>query len=339
MSLKRYGTLLSLALLLAGCATPAAEAPVAPETAPSAEAPSGAEAPLPAHVNEAGRIPVLMYHRIAASDSVYDRSAEAFASDLERLHAEGYRPISLEDFIAGRIDVPAGLSPMVLTFDDGDPSQYRAVEGGPEPTADCALGIMEAFREKHPDFNPQATFFVNGGGRFGQSSRQAEKLAYLVSRGYTIGNHSFGHEKLSALTPEEIMVTLGRNASALEDLTGDPVTLLALPYGIRPKEPEAMAAVVSGAWEGKPYENIGVLNVGWQPELPAYVTGFDPRAINRIRCGDGEGEAWDWLSRLTVESGQRFVSDGDPDTVTVPAALADAVRQDALQGKTLRIAE
>lgn len=34
MSLKRYGTLLSLALLLAGCVTPAAEAPVAPETAP-----------------------------------------------------------------------------------------------------------------------------------------------------------------------------------------------------------------------------------------------------------------------------------------------------------------
>ncbi len=337
MSLKFYGSLLSPALLLTGCAAPAA-APAVPEAQP-AMTPPAAEAPLPPHVNEAGRIPVLMYHRIAASDSVYDRTAEAFAADLERLYAEGYRPISLKDFVAGRIDVPAGFSPVVLTFDDGDPSQYRAVEGGPEPTADCALGIMEAFREKHPDFNPQATFFVNGGGRFGQGARQAEKLAYLVSRGYTIGNHSWGHEKLSTLTPAEIMATLGRNASDLEGLTGEPVTLLALPYGIRPKEADPMAATVSGSWEGKPYRNSGILNVGWQPELPAYISGFDPLAINRIRCGEGEGEAWDWLSRLTPESGQRFISDGDPDTVTVPAAMAGKVSQEALQGKTLRISD
>lgn len=322
-------------VLLTGCVNaPAAgnESSTEPETTNPP-----ATVALPLNVNEAGQIPILMYHRIGDSDSDYDRTAALFRSDLERLYAEGYRPIALRDFVAGRIEVPAGMTPVVITFDDGDKSQYTALENSLEPTADCAVGIMEAFRKDHPDFNPQATFFVNGGVPFGQKARMKEKLNELVRLGYTIGNHTWDHAKLSKLTAEEIQVTLGKNAVALEALTGNPVELLALPYGIRPKDPVLMASVAAGSFEGKVYMNVGICNVGWQPELPPYGVGFDPQAINRIRCGDDQDEAGDWLTRLSENPGQRYISDGDSAIVTVPASKAESIDRTKLGTLTLRV--
>lgn len=327
---------LMLVLLMTGCTQPA-NVPEALDPPVAEAAAVQPEAALPENVNEAGRIPVLMYHRIVESKSDYDRTPELFKSDLELLYQAGYRPISLKDFVAGVIDVPAGCSPVVITFDDGDRTQYTAGDNGPAPTADCALGIMEAFRAQHPDFNPQATFFVNGGVPFGQKQLLADKMNYLDTRGYTIGNHTWTHAKLSKLTPEEIQTELGRNAAALEHATGQPVELLALPYGIRPKEDALMAAVIAGSYEGKAYRHSGICNVGWQPELPAYMADFNPMAINRIRCGDDRDEAGDWLRRMEETPGMRYISDGDPATVTVPAEMAEAVNRSALGAKTLRI--
>lgn len=326
--------LLLIGVLLSGC-----EKSVAVVTAPEIKEEPVIEIPLPDNVNEAGRIPVLMYHRIGDSTSEYDRTAQQFREDLERLYREGYRPISLKDFVSGRIDVPVGCSPVVITFDDGDRSQYKALPGGTAPEPDSAVGIMEAFRAEHPDFNPQATFFVNGGVPFGQNDILADKLNYLVQQGYTIGNHTWDHEKLSKQTPDEIQEALGRNAAALELLTGEPVNLLALPYGIRPKDPAPMAAVISGSFEGKPYINVGICNVGWQPELPAYMENFDPAAINRVRCGDDPDEAGDWLTKWAADPAPRYISDGNPDIVTVPAAAAPQVDKSRLGDMTLRVVE
>ncbi len=325
--------LILFSALFSGCTQ--SEAIVGPPAPPAEPV---AEIKLPENVNEAGRIPVLMYHRITeASKSDYDRTPEQFRMDLERLYAEGYRPISLKDFVAGRVDVPAGLSPIVITFDDGDRTQYKAEPGSTVPVKDCALEIMESFRAQHPDFNPQVTFFVNGGVPFGQNDILADKLNYLVQRGYTIGNHTWDHEKLSKQSAEEIQAALGKNAAALEALTGEPVNLLALPYGIRPKDAGPMAAVISGSYEGKPYQNLGICNVGWQPELPAYIVGFDPAAINRVRCGDDADEANDWLTKWAGDPSSRYISDGDPDVITVPAEAEAKVNPSSLGGKTVRI--
>lgn len=335
---KRYAPLYMLllsAVLSVGCTqSEASEEPVVPPAEPVVEV------KLPSNVNEAGRIPVLMYHRVTeGSKSDYDRTPQQFREDLERLYAEGYRPISLKDFVAGRIDVPAGLSPIVITFDDGDRSQYTAEPGTTVPVKDCALEIMESFRAQHPDFNPQATFFVNGGVPFGQSDMLEEKLQYLVQRGYTIGNHTWDHEKLSKQTVEEIQRALGKNAAVLQAITGEPVTLLALPYGIRPKEAAPMAAVVSGTYEGQSYENLGICNVGWQPAFPAYIQGFDPAAIDRVRCGDDADELGDWLAKWAKNPASRYISDGDPAVVTVPAPMAEKIDQARLNGKTVRVME
>lgn len=331
-----YGCILA-GLLLSGCAPKADAIGPAGVASPNTENSQAVELPIPDNTNEAGRIPILMYHRIMDSKSDYDRTAEMFRKDLELLYQEGYRPISLKDFVAGRVDVPAGYSPVVITFDDGDRTQYTASGEGVVPSDDSALGIMELFRADHPDFNPQATFFVNGGVPFGQKSMLKDKLNYLVSKGYTIGNHTWNHEKLSVLAPDLIQETLGKNAAALQAITGETVDLLALPYGIRPKEQESMDSVIAGAYEGTEYRNAGICNVGWQPELPAYMEGFDPFAINRIRCGDDPDEAGDWLARMKKNLESRYISDGDPDTVSVSAEKSSLVNEAALGKMKLRI--
>ncbi|MFZ1118021.1 MAG: hypothetical protein WAN44_19575 [Propionibacteriaceae bacterium] len=43
----------------------------------------------------------------------------AFRAQVRRLLHSGYRPIDARDLARGRVDVPAGMTPVVLTFDDG----------------------------------------------------------------------------------------------------------------------------------------------------------------------------------------------------------------------------
>ena len=111
------------------------------------------------HVNESGRIPILEYHDIKEGHKRLFRSPQAFRHDLERLYAENYRPISLRDYVDNRIDVPAGMSPVVLTFDDARESQFRYLPDG-RLDPDCAIAILQEFARAHPDFPVKATFFA-----------------------------------------------------------------------------------------------------------------------------------------------------------------------------------
>src|SRR5690606_25844681 len=107
-------------LLAAGCGTDS-DSPE-PQSAQPAPAPAPVD-PAQVQANELGRIPVLMYHRIVpTTESVYDRTPDDFRAELERLAREDYVPITTAELAAGRIDIPAGKHPVVLTFDDGDPT-------------------------------------------------------------------------------------------------------------------------------------------------------------------------------------------------------------------------
>ena len=75
-----------------------------------------------------GRIPVLMYHLIGDKESSWGRERGNFRKDLELLYERGYRPVNMVDVLDKRIDLPEGLSPVVFTFDDASPSQFRYIE-------------------------------------------------------------------------------------------------------------------------------------------------------------------------------------------------------------------
>jgi hypothetical protein len=86
--------------------------------------PASAERP----PNEPGSVMLLEYHRIGEPEGRWTRSPTHFRDDLERLWSAGYRAVALDAFVTGSIDLPAGTSPVVLTFDDSSPGQFRYLE-------------------------------------------------------------------------------------------------------------------------------------------------------------------------------------------------------------------
>lgn len=88
--------------------------------------------------NELGQVMVLMYHLIGYEESQYNRTPEEFRQDIATLKAAGYYPVNLRDLASGNIEVPAGKSPVAITFDDSSGGQYRVMADG-RVDPDCAV--------------------------------------------------------------------------------------------------------------------------------------------------------------------------------------------------------
>jgi hypothetical protein len=101
------------------------------------------------------------------------------------------------------------------------------------------------------------------------------------------------------------------------------VRTVALPLGAWPS-PRSIAW--RGTWGGRAYVHEGVFLVGAEPAASPFSRGFDPHAIPRIRTtprGAAEpeyGSSW-WLDQLRNDPDRRYVSDGDPHTITFPRRL------------------
>ncbi|HEX2131954.1 MAG TPA: polysaccharide deacetylase family protein [Actinophytocola sp.] len=324
---------LAALLALSSCATQG----VTPRPEPSAEptpSPTSSPAPPdPAEVgaNELGSVPVLMYHRIvAAPESVYDRTPKGFRAELERLAEEGYVPITAGQFTAGEIDVPAGAHPVVLTFDDADPSQFALTAAG-EPKPGTAVAIMLEVAERHPEFRPVATFFVNA-DPFGDPGGR-RTLPWLLEHGMEIGNHTATHANLGESTPDQVR----REIAELDRLVrqaapGAEPSTIALPFGIQPEPAEL-------ALRGEGYRYRGAFLVGANPAPSPYSAEFEPAGIPRIRSQGATGPEAQvcstvWLDKLAASPTQRYTSDGMADRISFPRGSSEAVAA-SMRGRVL----
>ena len=124
---------------------------------------------------------ILMYHGIGREESTWQRSSDNFRKDLEYMYQNGYRMISLNDYARGEISTDPGYTPIILTFDDGRQNNFNLIEKNGEMVLDpdCAVGILEEFKEKYPDFNVTASFFL-GTNPFGQAEYAEEKLNWQM---------------------------------------------------------------------------------------------------------------------------------------------------------------
>jgi hypothetical protein len=273
--------------------------------------------------NELGKIPILEYHLIQPEKSVWARTAGEFRQDLDLLYSSGYRSIPLNDYIQGRIDIPAGTHPVIFTFDDSSPGQFRYLvrNGKKEIDPDCAVGMFLEFKKRHPDFGMHATFFVLTGAKephklFGQPEYEADKLKELVSLGFEIGNHTLWHANLSKYGADVVkkqLATAVQNTQAV--LPGYKVHTLALPFGVYPKD---IGLAVDGAYRGTAYHNDAILRVSGGPALSPFDLRWDPLHLPRTQVTGND------LKRMVDEFKKRpdeiFVSDGKADTVTYPSA-------------------
>ncbi|NTV90953.1 MAG: polysaccharide deacetylase family protein, partial [Clostridiales bacterium] len=267
---------------------------------------------------------VVMFHRFITTyekgDKQYTTTFGAFEQLLQRLYDMDYRLVNLNDMLAGNINVPAGKIPMVFTFDDGTPGQFSLVEGEASSGAafkanpQSAVGVMEKFNESHPDFGLKGTFYVNLEGQpFNGSGTVADRLKYLVDEGFEIGNHTYSHINLKKATDAlKIQEEIGKNIITMENLIpGYIMKTLSLPYGLPSKELQQYVA--KGEYNGEAYENIGILEVGWDPSVSPVSSRFNPLKIHRVRATGIEKVESDldwWLEELTRE--EQYISDGDP---------------------------
>jgi hypothetical protein len=285
-----------------------------------------AEPPLP---NELGRIMILEYHKIDYPEERWTRTPENFRRDLETLYTRGYRLQSLIGLLEGRVTVPAGTTPVVLTFDDSSPGQFRYVDknGAPEIDSKSGIGVLEGFIKEKPDFGRAATFFVLPGASrpnrlFDQPEHEGRKLRWLVENGYEIGNHTLWHANLGKYDETIVRAQLADAQVWVQKHVPEyRLRTLALPHGVYPKQVDW---AVTGSAKGTTYRHEAILMVAGGAAPSPFSARFDPVRLPRIQAV--ERDLKEWLTHFDKNPQDRFISDGDPATITVPAAQRDRLR-------------
>ncbi|RFU38437.1 polysaccharide deacetylase, partial [Actinomadura logoneensis] len=296
--------------------------PGTPSATPTAGAvPPAAPAAVQAKANELGQVPVFMYHRIMKHpEASLDRSTKELYAELTRLATSGYYPVTAAEFASGRLDVPLGKHPVVLTFDDSTPGQFSLdARGGPAP--DTAVAIIQQVAREHPGFRPVATFYCNE-DLFGLGARSAEGLRWLIANGFEVANHTVSHPDLRTLSKAGVQKEIAGMEDKLVALTGRHTTTFAYPFGSIPH---------NRAWaqrEDGRYSFQIVFLAGWKPSESPFDKVFDRWAATRIRSEGKIAEndcrtfcSTAWLDWLDDHPRERYTSDGDPGTVTFPRAF------------------
>jgi peptidoglycan/xylan/chitin deacetylase (PgdA/CDA1 family)/SAM-dependent methyltransferase len=193
----------------------------------------------PAASPATGRLPVLMYHRVAADGAPAMRRWRVTPTELEEqlayLRSAGYRSASLSEWRAARqVNQPLPGRAVALTFDDG----YADFETD-------ALPLLERY-----GFG--ATVFVVT-ARAGDVNRWDEETETVALMGWDslrrvaarpsmeIGGHSATHPRLTALDDAEVVREIAGCRTALTRELGAVPKLFAAPYGLRDRGIDALA--------------------------------------------------------------------------------------------------
>lgn len=292
-------------------------------------------------VNELGSVPIMMYHGIHDIEETsyiggnvdkdgYQRTANAFRGDLEFYYENGYRMISLSDYIDGKINVELGKSPIVLTFDDGLANNILVSglddDGNIIIDPNSAVGILESFKEKYPDFNVTATFFLNA-GLFNQPEYNEKIIKWLIDNGYSIGNHSYSHIDFSTTDKNKTMMEIGSMYNVLERIIpGGYDKIVALPFGSPYIETaQSFSYILEGIYQGVNYKTLSTLRVGWESEMSPFHKNFNKIFLKRIRAYDNNGFEFDIEMNFKILENTKYISDGNMDTIVVPESKKEYV--------------
>jgi peptidoglycan/xylan/chitin deacetylase (PgdA/CDA1 family) len=296
-------------------------------SAPRAAAPAGDSARKP---NPYGRIPVLEYHLIGDKEALWMVERAHFKRQLQLLYDRGYRPVTMKQVLDRDFsEVPAGMSPVVFTFDDASPEQFSYVErdGRLEIDPNSVVGIWTEFQRRHPDWKSRAVFCtLNGAGEghnfFGDKNIQGQKtewrhqkVKWLADQGHEICNHTLWHAQLSKYPDAFVQEQIARGQMGIDSaVPGYKVRTFALPQGLWPKN---RSLAWKGSWTDPKskrivtYEYDAVLLVAGGPSRSPYDPKFNPRAITRVIVHGNELEKLlDQLDRAKDSTQARFVAGG-----------------------------
>ena len=315
--------------------TEAEDQQATPESIPTAEPGTTGLRP-----NELGEVIILEYHIVGDEEGRWSRTRSNFRRDLEMLYQQDYRLISILDYLDNNINLEAGFTPIVITFDDSNRSQFQLAigpDGEWVADPDTAVGIFEQFIKEYPDFGHSLTFSILPGADspndlFGQADLNGAQLNYLVERGHILASHTLWHADLSVLSKGDVEEQLGRTQAMVGDwVEGYRLRVLTLPYGGYPQE---LAWAKSGAYNGTEYRHDMILKVGANPAPAPNHVDFDPFYTPRVQATQDEIDRV--FGRFKQRPEERYVSDGDPKTITFPNELNSQLNEGTVGDLTLK---
>ena len=294
-------------------------------------------------IDELGTVPIMMYHGIvnkkdSETDYIggnvdkdgYNRTVESFRKDLEFYYENGYRMVKLNDYINGVIDTEYGKSPIILTFDDGNANNINVTgldeKGNIIIDPNSAVGVLEEFKKKYPDFNVTATFFVND-ALFNQPEYNEKILNFLVDNNYDVGNHTKGHTNFSNVDTLKTQEVVSYVYKQLDEIIPNKyVKILALPFGSPyNKTHQNYQYILKGEYEGYSYETISALRVGWEPEVSPFNIDFDKTFLKRCRAYDNNGSEFDITMVFRMLETRKYISDGNKNTIVTSEEKASII--------------
>jgi hypothetical protein len=300
--------------------------------------------------NELGEIMVLEYHRIGDNEGEWVRSRDNFWRDLQTLYERGYRPVLMRDVVRGHFDVPAGTTPVVFTIDDSSLGQFYYREDGTlDPNT--MMGMWTRFQQENPGWHYGGVWCILPGAdhpsnfwgerpsreipRAQREETIRRKMQHLLEHRHEACNHTMWHARLDRYDDAFVQDQIGSGQDSIKAYLPEDyeIVTFALPLGMWPKNRQL-------AWQGtyrggKTYRKLAVLEVtGGSNESP-FDTRFNPRSIKRLIVAPGALERQ--LDAYDRNPGRRFVSDGDPNTVTIPARLQDRLDRGRVGDRQLRV--
>jgi peptidoglycan/xylan/chitin deacetylase (PgdA/CDA1 family) len=171
-------------------------------------------------------IPALMYHQFGEPASRFRMPIWRFEQQLDWLQDNGYETVTLAQvyaYLAGTGGLPA--RPVVITLDDGHPSQMAAAESLDR------RGMVGVF------------FITTGIGRMPDA-----QVRSLAERGHEIAAHSVTHADLTLVSDSHLRHELVHGKQELERISGQEVRSFAYPFGAY--NSRVIQAVQNAGYEG-----------------------------------------------------------------------------------------
>ncbi len=258
------------------------------------------------------QVPILLYHRFLPN--TYPQSYPTktllrdFQTELQTLYDNNFVLVSLQDWINGNLQVPAGRRPIIITLDDAFFADQIYFESNGQPSSNSGLGVLWNFSQQHPDFGFSAAIFANMGDKVygnvkkgnwyengpGWEDSLAKVIAWCIQHNALPYNHMYTHPRLDLTLTQQIPWELEKNDQSMRtflkrinelDLVYGLDNMVALPYGAWPPSKGGKAAIMNYKNpEGKPLQ--AVLEAGYYYNAlylqPPYSSAYNPWHIPRI---------------------------------------------------------
>lgn len=243
----------------------------------------------------AGRIPVLMYHRVGEAVNDWERkyciAPDRFAAHMRILHGQGMRPCAIEDFVAWLSGRKAlGDKTFLLTFDDGFYGVYEhampvlAQLGWPATVflVSSLTGKRDVWSTRE---NPSSQTYPLLG---------RDHIEEMRKYRFSFHCHSRTHADLTKTTDQDLKDELCGAKTELEDLLGSDVPYFAYPYGRYDERVLAMIqeAGYHAAFSVQPGFNRPGLDLHRIRRLDVFGTDTPAQLLRKITLGSNDGS---WL--------------------------------------------